>query len=482
MHKFKTAILRGLFYSCLILIAILSVTPAQAASTTGYLDLPASDPVPSGSGAVTNTMGAYNLPSKGNVTVLRSGAFFSSRALDIETTGVPADILKSVYLALGYNPSDARVPGVYHQVNNPAAPGSIVMTLPRPTSKLAIIIADVDSNGDTVTISAKDANGATITDLSGWSLLANGDMSVFTNGGGTDPAPAAAFTAATGVLASTDAANSNREFTVLQPNVRITELTFSYIGASVGSAYHVYYSLYSLPEDDLSLGDLIWQDSDNDGIVDPGENGIAGVDVDLHNASDDTLVQSDMTDADGKYNFTGLGEGQYYVKLRGSNFSSGGALYNFRSSSASGYETGTSGFVYHQDSGTEGATLTTDGVRTSAITLTYEGGSIVDGDTSYATYNTASFGLYDASPSPVATLASSGTAATIVRVGSWYALLPMLLAIATTASYVIYDWHRHRRPLHAENSHVNYTLWHHLRVVTIPLFRYRLSLMMSQTK
>ena len=68
-----------------------------------------------------------------------------------------------------------------------------------------------------------------------------------------------------------------------------------------------------------SIGDTVWQDNNGDGVQDPGEPGIPGVTVDLNEpgpdgvcgTGDDVAIGSDVTDANGNYLFTGLGEGVY---------------------------------------------------------------------------------------------------------------------------------------------------------------------------
>lgn len=57
---------------------------------------------------------------------------------------------------------------------------------------------------------------------------------------------------------------------------------------------------------------------------------------------------------------------------------------------------------------------------------------------------------------------------------------PLMLTMVALASYIIFDWRRHLKPLLAEDPTVRYTLWHHLRVVSIPLFQYRFSVVVSQ--
>jgi hypothetical protein len=63
-----------------------------------------------------------------------------------------------------------------------------------------------------------------------------------------------------------------------------------------------------------SIGDLVWEDLDGDGIQDPGEPGIAGVTVRLFN-SGGTQVRSTVTDADGEYLFSNLMPGVYHIEI-----------------------------------------------------------------------------------------------------------------------------------------------------------------------
>jgi hypothetical protein len=90
--------------------------------------------------------------------------------------------------------------------------------------------------------------------------------------------------------------------------------------------------------DDPDLGDLVWHDTDHDGMQDAGESGIGGVEVLLYHdatqngaldAGQDELIRSTTTSADGYYFFTGLDFDDYIIKLADSNFGSGGVLEGF---------------------------------------------------------------------------------------------------------------------------------------------------------
>lgn len=71
------------------------------------------------------------------------------------------------------------------------------------------------------------------------------------------------------------------------------------------------------------IGDFVWHDKNVNGIQDNGEPGIEGVVVELTYGS--TTVTT-TTDANGYYEFTGLPNGTYSVKVASSNYATGGVL------------------------------------------------------------------------------------------------------------------------------------------------------------
>ena len=54
----------------------------------------------------------------------------------------------------------------------------------------------------------------------------------------------------------------------------------------------------------IEIGNRVWRDNNNNGVQDPGEPGIAGVQVRLFNASN-VVVGTAVTDANGEYYFVG---------------------------------------------------------------------------------------------------------------------------------------------------------------------------------
>jgi len=86
-----------------------------------------------------------------------------------------------------------------------------------------------------------------------------------------------------------------------------------------------------LLEGSASVGNLVWNDLDGDGIQDAGESGIGGVVVNLLD-DNETIVASATTESSGFYQFTGLTVGTYIVEISGNNFSTGGVLEGWTAS------------------------------------------------------------------------------------------------------------------------------------------------------
>ncbi|MFO1521373.1 MAG: SdrD B-like domain-containing protein [Kiritimatiellia bacterium] len=60
------------------------------------------------------------------------------------------------------------------------------------------------------------------------------------------------------------------------------------------------------------IGDFVWRDTNRNGIQDSGEPGVAGVTVRIYRSSDNTLLGTKTTDAQGRYSFVEP-TGSYYV-------------------------------------------------------------------------------------------------------------------------------------------------------------------------
>lgn len=67
-----------------------------------------------------------------------------------------------------------------------------------------------------------------------------------------------------------------------------------------------------------SIGDFVWDDTDADGVQDPGEAGLAGVTLALWsavNGAPGAVIATTTTGLDGRYSFGGLARGSYFVQV-----------------------------------------------------------------------------------------------------------------------------------------------------------------------
>src|SRR5690606_6548090 len=84
----------------------------------------------------------------------------------------------------------------------------------------------------------------------------------------------------------------------------------------------------------MSLGNVVWFDLNNDGIKNPGETGISGVEVVLYrddgattpgvfDPAEDSPVAFDTTDGNGYYLFNDLQPGNYFINIPNANWTAG---------------------------------------------------------------------------------------------------------------------------------------------------------------
>ena len=64
-----------------------------------------------------------------------------------------------------------------------------------------------------------------------------------------------------------------------------------------------------------SIGDFVWNDANHNGIQDAGETGISNVTVQLYKCSDNSLVATTTTNANGGYLFSNLAAADYYIQF-----------------------------------------------------------------------------------------------------------------------------------------------------------------------
>ena len=81
----------------------------------------------------------------------------------------------------------------------------------------------------------------------------------------------------------------------------------------------------------LSLGNQVWNDVNNNGLLDGGETGLGSVKVTIFRASDlVTPLESQLTTAAGYYLFTGLGTDSYVVQVDPATLPAGTWLFSSR--------------------------------------------------------------------------------------------------------------------------------------------------------
>jgi len=150
----------------------------------------------------------------------------------------------------------------------------------------------------------------------------------------------------------------------------------------------------------LSLGNLVWIDTDNDGLFDEGEeNGVPFVDLALwldlnnDNSPDVNTGRTALTDFSGNYLFENLPPGDYIVQVLPSNFMPGGELLNYTTSTGNGIPTDPDDNVNNDDDGLNlGIGI---GITSKTISLRSVDEPDNDGDTDRNSNLTLDFGFFD---------------------------------------------------------------------------------------
>jgi hypothetical protein len=157
-----------------------------------------------------------------------------------------------------------------------------------------------------------------------------------------------------------------------------------------------------------SLGNLVWNDVNNNGRADAGEPGIDGVTVNLYvdrngNGTPEVaeLLATRSTAGGGRYLFAELPPGSYIVELPATNFASGGPLVGLSSSTGRATSATTPSGPYepapspdNNVDGDDNGTLQGGRVLATPITLTPGGEPTDDGDSDPASNLTVDFGLF----------------------------------------------------------------------------------------
>ncbi len=147
----------------------------------------------------------------------------------------------------------------------------------------------------------------------------------------------------------------------------------------------------------LALGDLVWYDTNDNGMVDAGEQPIPGVDVALFrdngdgvfDQTTDTGLGTQTTTAAGLYLFSGLQPGDYFVQVSPAEFGAGQTLAGYQNST--GQQPGDAN--NNRDHGVP-APVPGQGIVSELVTLTVGGEPTTDGDADPDTNLTIDFGFY----------------------------------------------------------------------------------------
>lgn len=172
----------------------------------------------------------------------------------------------------------------------------------------------------------------------------------------------------------------------------------------------------------LSVGNLVFEDRNNNGVFDPAtENGLPGVEVFLYEDTDnsgdfdpasDTLVTvtgtngvtpgQAITDANGNWQFDGLGQGNYLAVINNNQFDAGNSLDGFVESTGSvanstGPNEPAPSVDANEDDNDDNGTGNVgagEAYVSSLITLTFDNEPTTDGDDSTYSNLSVDFGVF----------------------------------------------------------------------------------------
>ena len=148
----------------------------------------------------------------------------------------------------------------------------------------------------------------------------------------------------------------------------------------------------------LTLGDLVFEDTNDNGVLDGAETGIDGVVVNLLEDTDtsggltmgDAQLDTTTTAGGGIYQFTSLFPGEYIVQIDPANFNTGNVLAGFLSSSGNDPAPDPDDDANDDDNGT---LVAGSGIVSSAITLLPNTEPTTDGDADTDTNLALDFGV-----------------------------------------------------------------------------------------
>ncbi len=149
----------------------------------------------------------------------------------------------------------------------------------------------------------------------------------------------------------------------------------------------------------MTLGDLIWVDDNNDGLYNPGEQPLIGVELALwtdddNDGSPDTDTgRKTFTNFTGNYTFKNLTPGNYVVQVVPANFEVGQVLHGFVSSTGNDPTPDPDVDPSNMDDNGYNPNLGI-GVISRTVTLVSDDEPVNDGDTSPNTNLTVDFGFF----------------------------------------------------------------------------------------
>ena len=124
----------------------------------------------------------------------------------------------------------------------------------------------------------------------------------------------------------------------------------------------------------LSVGNRVWKDTNNDGVISAGESGITGVKVNLFDVIGNpvtngrgTVVAQATTDASGFFRFDDLKPGSYTLCVDKTNFAAAASLTAMRSSTITAALP--NGDIDSDDNGVDDSAPATNGICSAFVTL-----------------------------------------------------------------------------------------------------------------
>jgi Ca2+-binding RTX toxin-like protein len=153
------------------------------------------------------------------------------------------------------------------------------------------------------------------------------------------------------------------------------------------------------PIDGITLGNLVWEDTDANGLFNGLETGINDVVVNLYvdvntngvlDVGDGAAIATTTTAGGGLYSFSVL-PGDYLVQIDATNFQSGGALEGMLSTGGAAIDPDNN--VDNDDNGVNDLDPAVNGISSLAITLNYNTEPTADGTGQFDINNTLDFGF-----------------------------------------------------------------------------------------